>query len=641
MALGFMRRHKRFLNVFLWVVVAGFIVFYIPAYRALNEGGPGETLAEVDGHAISAGEFQRIYFQQRQRLEQMYQGRANPAVLRSLHIEEQVFQELVDREIVRLEAKRLGLKIDDATLAREIASAPQFQRDGRFVGADELRRLSEMGGMPLEELEQSFRESLLRERLQALVGDVVTVSDAEAEREYRRRHEQVKLEYVQVSAAPLRQAASASDAEIEARFAKDPEAYRIPERRVVSYVTVDPEALRARVTVTPGDVEAYYRDHSEEFREEEQVCASHILVKVKAAPDAAEGHGDEQAKKIAEDLLQQARGGADFAELAKKSSEDQGSAPSGGDLGCFGRGRMVPEFENVAFDLPPGQISDLVRSSYGYHVIRVSAHKDESLPALKLVEERIRQTLSAERLQALQTEKADAVSAALRKGRSLEQVATEQGLTLEKSTPFARGDNPTALSSPAVVARAFQLKPGQSDPQGARVRRGQVFIQLAEVQPPRPAQLAEVKERIKADILEEKGFAAARDKALELRARALKDGLDQAAGAAGLVRKETPALVGRGQPLGDLGSSDALDAAAFSLPEKTLSEPVRTPSGWALLRVLERTPFDPAAFEKDKDALRAQLRDERKARVFQAYMQQARQRYRVERRPDVFRRVLG
>jgi len=190
MALGFMRRHKRWLNVFLWVVVAGFIVFYIPAYRALNEGGPGETLAEVDGTPSAPASFQRVYFQQRQRLEQMYQGRANPAVLRSLHIEEQVFQELVDREIVRLEAKRLGLKIDDATLAREIAAAPQFQRDGRFVGADELRRLSELGGMPLAELEQSFRESLLRERLQALVGDVVTVSEADAEREYRRRHEQ-------------------------------------------------------------------------------------------------------------------------------------------------------------------------------------------------------------------------------------------------------------------------------------------------------------------------------------------------------------------------------------------------------------------------------------------------------------------
>lgn len=641
MALGFMRRHRRWLYVFLWIVILGFIVFYIPMISSLQESGPSEPLAEVGGRTIRADDFQRAYFQQRQRLEQLYQGRVDAAALRSLHIEEQVFQDLVDREIVRLEAERLGLSIDDDTLAREISSAPQFQRDGRFVGVAELRRLAEMGGMPLEDMERSFREGLLRERLQALVGDVVSVSEAEAEREYRRRHEQVRLEYVQVSAAALEAGAGVTAAEVEARFHKDPEAYRVPERRVVSYVLVDPEELRARVTVTPGDIEAYYRDHAEDFREEEQVCASHILVKVKATPDAAEGHADDEAKQIAERLLQQARGGKDFAELAKKSSEDQGSASSGGDLGCFGHGRLLPEFENAAFGLQVGTISDLVRSSYGYHVIRVSAHKEEALPALKQVEERIRQAVNAERVQALQDEKVAALTSALHKGRSLEQAAAEQGLTMQKSAPFARGDSSTVFSSPQVVARAFELKPGQADPSGARVRRGHVFVQLAEIQPPRLPQLEEVRERVKADLVDDKALAAAHDKAVELRARAEQDGLDQAAGAAGQVRKETPALVGRGQPLGDLGSSSALDEAAFTLPEKTLSQPVRTPSGWALLRVLERTAFDPAAFAKDKDALLAQMRDERKARVFQAYLQQARRRYRVERRPEVFRRVVG
>lgn len=641
MALGFMRRHKRWLYVFLWVVILGFVALYVPMLTSPDAGTPAETLAEVEGRAITAGEFQRIYLQQRQRLEQMYQGRMNPAALRSLHLEEQVLQELIDREIVRLEAARLGLSVDDAAVGHAISTAPQFQRDGQFVGGAELRRLAEMGGLPVEELEQMFRERLLRERLQALVGDVVTVGDAEAEREYRRRHEQVKLEYVQVSAASRRQGLEVSDAEIEARFQKDPALYQIPERRVVSYTLVDPEVLRARLTVTPADLEVYYRDHAEEYREAEQVCASHILIKTKATPDATEGHGPEEAKKLAEGLLQQARGGADFAALAKKSSEDQGSAPGGGDLGCFERGRMVPEFESAAFDLPVGQISDLVASSYGYHIIRVGAHKDETLPSLKQVEERVRQAVTAERLDTLQAEKSDAVAAALQKGRPLDQVATEQGLTIEKSAPFARGDVPSGLLSPAVVARAFQLKPGESDPQGVRVRRGQVFFQVAEVQAPRAPQLAEVKERIKSDLLDEKAFAAAHDQITALRPKADKDGLEAAAKAAGLVRKETPALVGRGQPLGELGSSAVLDAAAFELPEKTLSEPVRTPTGWALLRVLERTPFDAAAFAKEKATVAAQLRDERRERVFQAYMQQARQRYRIQRYPAVLRRVQG
>lgn len=641
MALGFMRRHRRWLYVFLWIVILAFIVLYFPAFSGLQPDTPGETLATVGGRTITAGEFQRAYIQQRQRIEQMYQGRVDAAMLRSMRIDERVFEDMVDNEIVRLEAERLGLTIDDATLAREIASAPQFQRDGRFIGADELRRMAEMGGMALDALEQAFRQQLLRERLQALVGDALTVGEADAEREYRRRHEQVKLEYAQVGAGTLRAGINVSDAEIEARFKSGAEEYRLPERRVVSYVLVDPQELRARVTVTPGDIETYYRDHAEDFREEEEVCASHVLVKVKASPDAAEGHADDEAKRLAEAVLQQARAGADFAELAKKSSEDQGSAPSGGDLGCFGRGRMVPEFENAAFDLAPGQISDLVRSSYGYHVIRVSAHREANVASLKQVEERIRQSVTAERVEALQAEKVDAVGAGLRAGRKLERVAGETGLVVQKSPPFARGDTPAEFLSTALMARAFELKPGESEPAGARVRAGYVFIELAEVQPPRAPELAEVREKVKADLVEERAFAAAHESAQALRAQAEKDGLDKAATAAGQVRKETPTLVGRGQPLGDLGSSAALDEAAFTLPLQALSQPVRTPSGWAVLRVLERTAFDQAAFAKEKDALITQMRDERRARAFQSYMQAARRRYPVERRGDVYRRVVS
>ncbi len=639
MALAFMRRHRRWLYVFLWIVILAFIVLYFPDFTGSRSGnGAGQAVAEVGGREISAGEFQRAYVQQRQRLERMYQGKINPAMLRS--IEEGVLNALVDREIVRLEAERLGLSIDDETLARAIATAPQFQRDGQFVGADELRRLAEMRGVPLAELENEFREGLLRERLEALVGDAVSVSDQDAEREYRRRHEQVKLEYVQVSAAASRAGLSASDAEADARFKQNPEAYRLPERRIAAYVVVDPTALRSSVSVTPAQIESYYRDHAEEFREEEQVCASHILVKVKATAEATEGHSEDEARKLAEGVLQQARGGADFAELAKKSSEDQGSAPSGGDLGCFGRGRMVPEFENAAFDLAPGALSDLVRSPYGFHIIRVSVHKQESLPALKVVEERIRVEVTEERVQELAAEKAATVEAGLRAGRALAQVAGDQGLALEKTAPFARGETPAPLT-PVLGARAFELGVGASDPQGARTGRGQAFVELAEIQPPRLPEAAEVRERIKRELVEERALQAARDKAAALLAQAEKDGLEKAATALGLVRKETPTRVGRGQPLGDLGSSSALDAAAFTLAEKTLSQPLRTPAGWALVRVLERTAFDAAAFANEKDQLVSQLRADRRSRVFDAFLQQARRRYRVERHAEVFRRVVG
>jgi hypothetical protein len=145
---------------------------------------------------------------------------------------------------------------------------------------------------------------------------------------------------------------------------------------------------------------------------------------------------------------------------------------------------------------------------------------------------------------------------------------------------------------------------------------------------------------VRADVVEDKALAKARDLAAQVRARAEKDGLDKAATALGLVRKETPALVGRGQPLAELGSTAALEAAVYSLPEKTLSEPVRAGGGYAVMRVLEKKPFDPAAFEKEKPSITTSLRGGKKQQLFQAFLEQARQRYTVERNLSALQRAV-
>jgi peptidyl-prolyl cis-trans isomerase D len=640
MALAAMRRHRRWLFGFLWLVIAAFIILYIPAFQGADAGSPGEAMATVGGMPITVGEFRRSYLRQRQRLEQIYQGRLDADALRSMGIEEQVFGSLVDDRLVALESRRLGLAIDDQTLARAVQA--RFQENGRYIGSDEIRRRLELQGSTVEELEQSLRDALLRELLERLVTDGVAVTPAEAEREFRRRTEQAKAEYVLVDAAPFRAAAAVTDDEVKQRFESDREAYRVPERRAVQYLLVDPSTLRSRVTVTEREIESYYGEHREDYKEPEEVCASHILVKVKAQPEAAEGHPDAEARKMAEALLAQVNSGGDFAGVAKKSSEDKGSASGGGDLGCFGRGRMLPAFENAAFGLEPGQVSGLVRSDFGYHIIKVASRKEEAYPSLAQVKDRIRETLLAQRTQALGEEKMVAVATALRRGKGLEEAGREQGLAVQKSAPFARSEpGPPALSSPALAARVFELKAGQVEPEPFAVPTGYAFVALAEVQAPRVPELKDVQARVRSDLVEEKALQAARAQAADLRARAEKAGLEKAAASLGLVRKETPGLVGRGQPLGDLGTGAALEAAAFSLPTGALSDPVRTATGFAVLRVLEKKPFDPAAYEGQKASIMAGLKDQRRQQLFRAYLSQARQRYTVERRPEAFQRVLG
>src|SRR5512135_1269075 len=331
MALALMRRHKRWLYIFLWLVIAAFIILYIPAFRDEGRGTPNETVVSVGGLPVTVGEFQRTYTRQRQMYDRLYQGRLNEDMLRQLGLEQQVLDGLVSERLVELEAKRLGIRVSNDALARAIATSPDYQDNGRFIGTDEIRRRLELQGLSEEDFEGSLRRQVQRETLEQLVGASVTVSDAEVEREFRKRTEQVKLEYVLADAARYKPEVQPTEAEIAARFEAKKDAYRVPEKRVVNYVLLDRATLQPQVAVTDRDIELYYQDHREEFRQEEQACASHILVKVKQG---------EAAEPIAQGLLDQVQAGGDFAALARKSSEDQGSSANGGDLGCFPPGRM-------------------------------------------------------------------------------------------------------------------------------------------------------------------------------------------------------------------------------------------------------------------------------------------------------------
>jgi len=654
MALGYMRRHRRWLYIFLWLVIAAFIVLYVPALDPkAPEGSPGEVMVTVGGREITVGEFQRDYHRQRQFYERLYQGRMDEAMLRRMGLENQVLQGLITTRIVELEAQRLGIGVSDEAVARAIASAPEWQDNGQFVGTAEIRRRLDFAGMSEQDYEAEMRRRLQRETLEGLVTDGVLVSDAEAERDYRGRNEQVKLEYAFVEAERFREEVEVNDSSVAARFEEKREAYRIPERRVVRYVLLDRAVLRPLVSVTDRDIELYYQDHRDEFLEEEEACARHILVKV-SAEGSGEGHPEADARRIAQTLLERVRAGADFAELARASSEDAGSSANGGDLGCFPAGRMVPEFDRAVFDLAPGEVSDLVRTSFGYHIIRLDSRREETILPLADVKERIRTIVTERKMTERGDEISQALADALAKGQTLEDAAAGQGLTVQTSEPFPKGEPKAPLASPTLAARVFEMKAGEVEKEGFALPQGAAFVELAEVQPARLPTLEEAKDRVRADLVRETAFERAHDIARQIRERAGKAGLERASAAFAVVRKETPALTGRGQPLGDLGLSVALDQVAFSLPEGELSEPLRAPGGgapvelseglrggWAVLRVLERQPYDRDAFQSEKPRIVATLQQQKQAEAFQAYIAAAQDRYVVKRRNEAYRRALG
>ena len=470
-----MRRHKNWLKWSLFLVVVAFIALYFPDF--IGARGPSSLNAEVarvGDERITASTFRRAYQRQMQAYTQAYGGSVNQQMLRQLGVDQSILRQLIDERAAVAEARRLGLTVSDAEVAQRIFAIPAFQQNGVFGGEQLYAQILASQNPPLSkaEFEDNLRQALLVDKLRAALTDWVAVTDAELEAEFTRRNQKVKAEIVVFSADRLRDQVSVSDADVASFFESHKEDYRVGERRKIEYALVDVEQLRARAVVLPGEVEKYYRDNEPQYTTAEQVRASHILLKTEGKDEAA-------VKARADALLKQVKGGADFAALAKKESEDDQSKAQGGDLDYFGRGRMVKEFEDVAFSLPVGQVSELVKSSFGFHIIKVTDKKPEAKRSLEEVRQQITDQLAFERAQTQAAAMADQIVKDAKTPADLERVARSRGLTVTESGLFAR-DEPIAALGPApeVTNRAFELKDGElSGPM--RVSRGLVIFQPA------------------------------------------------------------------------------------------------------------------------------------------------------------------
>jgi peptidyl-prolyl cis-trans isomerase D len=621
-----MRRHRGWLKWSLAIVVVSFVLLYIPSFLRDGAGAAGNNavVAAVDGREITAQQFRRVYEQQMQAYRQSYGGNVDERLLKQLGIDQRIVQQMIQEEASLAEADRLGITASDAEVRERILALPAFQENGQFIGDTRYRQILAMQNPPMRpaDFEDQVRRGIVTEKLQAALTGWITVSDAEVQQEFRKRNEKVKLAVVNFPADKFREGLQVTDADISKFFDDHKESFRVGEKRKVRYLTIDQEAMRQKVTVTGQQVERYYNDNVQQYSTPEQVRASHILLKTDGKDDAA-------VKKQAEDLIAQLKKGADFAALATKYSQDEGSAKKGGDLDYFPHGQMVKEFDEVAFKLKPGEMSDQpVKSQFGYHIIKVVDRKPATQKTLAEVRGQIEDQLKYEQAQTEAQKLADQIASALKKPADFDKVAREHGLHTGE-TGFFLPDEPIAGigMAPAVGQEAFQMKQGEvSDP--IRTPTGFAFITVTGKQDPYVPKLDEVKTRVREDVLKQKAVEAARQKAATVGAQMKSGDFDKAAKAAGLEVKTTE-LIARGAPIGDLGVSPALETKAFSLPAGSVSDAVVTDNGAAIVKVLERKDVDPAEFAKQKDNVRADLLNERKQKFFSAYMAKARQRMKI------------
>ena len=633
-----MRRHKAWLKWSLALVVLTFVVFYIPDFLSTTtRASPNETIADVEGEPITVGAFTRRYNAQVQAYRNAYGGQMNDQLLKQLGIDRQILQQLIDEESMVAESRKQGLTVSNVEIRERILALPGFQENGKFVGEQRYRQILQIQNPPLSttEFENSLRRALMIEKLRTALTGWMSVNDTDVVAEFKKRNEKVKLEVVPVTAAAFKNQVTVTDAELVPFFEKAKDKYRIGEKRKIKYAQVNVEQVRNTITVPEAEIAAFYQQNISQYQTPAQVRASHILFKL-------EGKDEKVVQALAEDVLKKAKApNADFAALAKQYSDDDTNNQNGGDLDYFGRGRMVAEFEQAAFGMKAGEISNLVKTAFGFHIIKVVDNKPDQTRPLAEVHTELEDQLKWQKAQAEAERIAKSLEATTKTAADLDKVAKERNLAVVE-TGLIAADEPIqgVGAQPEMSGRVFGMKEGEVTP-AMRVATGWVLATVTGRQDSYLPQLAEVKAKVADDMRQEKAAEMAKQRATAI-ATDLKNAKDFAAAVkrAGLEVKTTE-LVARGTAIPDLGISEAVDAVAFALPQGGVSDAISTPTGTAVIRVIEKAGVTDAEVESGKDVLRDELVNVRRDKFFGAYMQKAKSGLKVNIKQDTLARITG
>ena len=633
-----MRRHKGWLKWSLALVVLTFVVCYIPDFLTTTTGAsPNETIADVEGEPITVGSFTRRYNAQVQAYRNAYGGQMNDQLLKQLGIDRQILQQLIDEEAMVAESRKQGITVSDVEIRERILALPGFQESGKFVGEQRYRQILQIQNPPLTttEFENSLRRALMIEKLRTALTGWMSVNDTDVVAEFRKRNEKVKLDVVPVTAEAFKSQVTVTDAELVPFFEKAKDKYRIGEKRKIKYAQVNVEQVRGTITVPEAEIAAFYQQNLSQYQTPAQVRASHILFKL-------EGKDEKVVQALAEDVLKKATApSADFAALAKQYSEDDSNNQNGGDLDYFGRGRMVAEFEQAAFGMKAGEISNLVKTAFGFHIIKVVDNKSDQTRPLAEVRTELEDQLKWQKAQAEAERIAKSLEATTKTPADLDKVAKERNLAVVE-TGLVASDEPIqgVGAQPEISGRVFGMKEGEVTP-AMRVATGWVFATVTGRQDSYLPQLAEVKAKVADDVRQEKAAEMAKQRATAI-ATELKNAKDFAAAAkrAGLEVKTTE-LVARGTAIPDLGISEAVDAAAFALPPGGVSDAISTATGTAVIRVVEKVGVTDTEVESGKDVLRDELVNGRRDKFFGAYMQKAKSGLKINIKQDTLARITG
>lgn len=619
--LSIMRKYATtwLIKVLLGAIVIVFVFWGVGSYRAQR----GSRVALVNGETITREEYREAYDNIIEQLRKSFGNRLSDDILKSFQPKNRALEQLISRRLLLQEAQKLQFSVSEDELSNSIRNITAFQIAGIFNNRLYQRVLNTNRLTP-EMFERSQKMSMLTEKLRFLIEDSVKVSNAEAREWYKWNNTSVKINYVVFEPDRYKDIQIAAD-EINTFFDRHKESYKTEAKMKVRYLHFDPEMYRSGIAITDEEISEYYESNTAEFKKPKTVEARHILLKVDK--NATQETVDEKRSKIL-NILKKAREGEDFVQLAKTYSEGP-TRDTGGYLGTFQKKAMVRPFAEKAFSMKAGEISEPVRTRFGWHLIKVEKVNEASKLSQKEAEDDIRKKLTDKKAKALASDEAETVSDALFDGDDLAKAAEGHKSKVMTTDFFSkkRGPKKDIKNPEKFAAAAFNLTVMDiSDI--LELDNGYYILQVIEQIPEQIPELAEVEAEVKADLIKEKRDKKARQDAEEL-LKELKIGktMDEASKKFNLTAGST-GLFKRTESIPNIGYEPTIAETAFKLSAKnSIGENViKGSKGYYIIKYADRKVPDINKFDLEKKNIKASILRQKRLKTVSVWLSQVRKR---------------
>jgi len=585
----------------LLIVALSMLTYLVPSYGT-GGGATDVVVAEIGKETITMPEVQQVI------QAQMRRSKLPPEIMPNFI--PRYIDDMVTERALEYEAKRVGLKVTDEEIAAAIRTyIPQLFEGGKFAGKDAYAATLAQQNMTIPQFESEVARNLLVTKIKNIASEGIIVTPQEIEQDYKHSHDKVKVEWVKIEADKLKPEVQVTPDEMRKYYEGNKTAYQVPEKKNLGILIIDQAKLEQTIQPTDAQLLRAYNENKDTYRTPERVKVRHILLKTPEKDPKAEA----AVKTKAEALLKQLKGGGNFAELAKKNSEDTSSAVNGGELpDWIVKGQTVPEFEKVAFSAKPGEVSDLVKTVYGYHILQVIAHEPGHLKPFADVKAQLAEDYKKQQVNDLMQQTADKAQAALTKDpQHPEKVATDLGIQYVKAENVA----PNAPLPEVGMNREFNdsiasLKVGDvSQPVTLTGNTKFALAVCTGVIAAHPQPFEEVQDKVREALVTQKANKLLDERAQQLadKAKAMNGDLEGAAKALKLEAK-TSGEVDRAGSIEGLGSASYI-ADAFNQQPGAVFGPVAIPNAKMVAKVLERIPADMSGMAAQRDAIRNDIKN--------------------------------